>query len=126
MRDERGCYISTVSIESQPLREAYAYLFVDMDLGFPSPWLSFESTLDGYYVAAYIDNGRAFRFDLLFESQMIARLSGRSEAGAILDGMRQGLRMQVASVPRGGANQIHTFSLLGFTAAFNRATSNCN
>ena len=122
VRYERGCYISTRSIESAPLREANAYFIVDMDPGLPSPWLSFEGTLDDeYYVAVYIDNGQFFRFDLFSESPVTARLSWRSEVGAILDGMRQGLEMQVA-----GANQIYTFSLLGFTAAFNRATSNCN
>lgn len=128
LRDSGGvCFLATISVETAPAAMAGtpAYVFVEIspETGQTFSRISYDNNLNpDYYVTAYVDGGRGFDFVAYTD---YAQLFGRSEESAFVAAMQRGIRLEVASVTDQNANRRDAFSLLGFTAALQRAQSEC-
>lgn len=126
-RGEVSCYAESDAQQSEPANRNYftplLWVEVDSEIGIIAPTFLFDYEPDNaYYVSAFIDGGRAFDF---VPDGSIAVLHGRQEIAEFVAAMRRGVSMQVISVDPDGVDRTDSYSLLGFTAAINRATEEC-
>ena len=126
--DSDGCFIAAVSLSGEPDNPTVdpAYIMVlDEPASANSPQMAFllGYNLDGrYYATASVDGGRSFN---LLPDATNAFVNDPAEERALIAAMRQGVQLVLTGRTPGGTTRTDVFSLLGFTAALQRAQTGC-
>lgn len=124
------CYAVTSATSSSPQdnRHQASFMWVDVNLsdGSLRPGIRFDYALDEtFYVSVYVDRvDRPYDF-IPEERGDEAVLYGRAEQADLAAAMRRGIQLEALSVTANGAERTDVFSLLGYTAAVNRARAEC-
>lgn len=126
-RDGDECLLRTVAIATQPasgaLESSALSLGVNRYLGVHSVTVAFDYRIDDdFYIWGVVDGGREYAFDPDVNAGILFNPEIEDE---ITRAMRGGLRMIVGSLTADGVDRLDSFSLLGFTAALNRAIAEC-
>lgn len=122
-----ACYAGTLPVAVDPrnggLEDAYLFLTIYPGEDQIFPLVTYEFDIDtAFYVTAWIDDGRPYDFTA---HDRYGELLGRVQLADFAAEMRRGYRMNVLAVNRDGDEIVHTFSMLGVTAALNRARAEC-